>query len=247
MPDVVRKRPDSLVLIPGLGADAAIYQPQRRALGERIIVPPWLVPLSHDETLESYAHRLAEVIRGHPTLKRPFFVGGISLGGMLAAEIAECCGDDVAGLFLIGACLNKSEIPVAFNLLAALGQHVPDGLIMALINRAAPAVIAWWQQLGPAEADLFASVYSRGSVRLLKWGGDAMRRWQSSAVPKCPVFRAHGRLDDVIPIREECMRPGIDLVVPNGRHLISLTHATAVNRWLLERMEDRFVPSCPGG
>ena len=231
----------SLVLIPGLGSDAALYEPQRRALGDRLISPSWIAPLSDDETLESYARRLADVIQAHPKLRRPFYVGGISFGGMLAAEIAECCGNDdggdVAGLFLIGACLRRSEIPAAFHVMARLGQYVPYGLGMGLLRRAAPAVIAPWMKLGPAEADLFAQVYSRGSVRLLKWGALAMHRWETSAVPRAPVYRAHGRRDTVIPILEDQMRPGLDLVVPDGQHLITLTHATAVNRWLLARMD----------
>jgi pimeloyl-ACP methyl ester carboxylesterase len=227
----------SLVLIPGLGSDAALYEPQRRALGDRLVVPPWLPPLNARETLESYARRMAEVIQGDPRVVKPYFVGGISFGGMLAAEIAECCAADVAGLILIGGCTDQSEIPGIFRLLALAGQHVPTGLLMPLARRLAPAVITWWQGLSPEDADLFASVYGRGNIGLLKWGADAMRRWESAIVVRDPVYRAHGRRDDVIPIPEHRMRPGRDLVVPDGRHLISLTHAAAVNRWLLGVMD----------
>ena len=179
---------------------------------------------------------MAEVIRADPRVAKPFFVGGISFGGMLAAEIAECCADDVAGLILIGGCTDKSEIPRIFDLLAIAGQHLPTGLAMGLTRRLAPAVISWWQGLSPENADLFASVYSRGDVSLLKWGADAMRRWNAAITARVPVYRAHGRRDIVIPMPEGQMRPEIDLVVPGGRHLISLTHASAVNAWLLERM-----------
>ena len=234
MPDPGRS---SLVLIPGLGSDAALYEPQRRALGDRLVVPPWISPLDDRETLDSYARRLAEVIRGDPRVVKPFFVGGISFGGMLAAEIAECCSEDVAGLILIGGCTDQSEIPGIFRLLALAGQHVPTGLAMPLTRRLAPAVISWWQGLSPEDGDLFASVYGRGNIGLLKWGADAMRRWESAIVVNAPVYRAHGRRDDVIPIPEHKMEPGRDLVVPDARHLISLTHAEAVNRWLLEVMD----------
>src|SRR5688572_26333760 len=148
----------SLVLIPGLGSDAALYEPQRRALGDRLVVPAWLAPLNERETLESYARRMAEVIKGDPRVVKPYFVGGISFGGMLAAEIAECCASDVAGLILIGGCTDKSEIPPIFSLLAIVGRYLPTGLAMGLTRRAAPAVISWWQGLSPEDADLFASV-----------------------------------------------------------------------------------------
>lgn len=236
----------TLVLIPGLGADAALYELQRRALGERLVVPPWPEPNYQGDTLESYARRIADVVRAMPNVTRPFHVGGLSLGGILAAEIAECCADDVAGVFLIGACLDRSEIPAVFHLLARAGQWMPAGLMLACANRLAPAFISWWQGLDAEMADLYASVYSRGNKRLLRWAALAMSRWQSKACPRAPVYRAHGRRDQIIPIPSERFRPGLDLVVPDGNHLINLTHATAVNRWLLERMASIAAPRVPG-
>src|SRR5690606_32770746 len=83
-----------------------------------------------------------------------------------------------------------------------------------------------------AQKRLYEQVYSRGSKHIFQWGAEAMRKWESSAVPRAPVFRAHGRLDFVIPIDHRLLRPGIDLVVPDGLHLISLSHPQAVNRWI---------------
>lgn len=236
-PSHARRDLASLVLVPGLGADAELYRPQVDGLGrQRVLVTPLLWPTSERETIESYARRLAAWIAARPEVSRPYFIGGLSLGGIIAAEVAECCGEEVAGLLLIGACLRASEIPVRWKVLALLGQHVPDGLGMAGLNRLAPAIIARWQELGPPEAELFQTVYSRASVRHLKWAANAMRRWDRHALPRCPVYRAHGARDDIVPLREEWIRPGIDLVVPDGRHLISLTHAQAVNRWMLRVM-----------
>ena len=236
MPDAAPTNGPTLVLIPGLGADAALYEPQRRALGDRLVVPPWPRPDYGRDTLESYAGKIADVVRAMPNVSRPFYVGGLSLGGMLAAEMAECCGEHVAGLFLIGACLDRGEIPRVFHVLSAVGQVMPIGLMLAGANRLAPAFIARWQGLDPAMSDLYAAVYARGDKRLLRWAARAMSQWQTSAHPRAPVYRAHGRRDDVIPIPEATMRPGVDLVVPDGRHLINLTHAAAVNRWLAARM-----------
>ncbi len=52
-----------------------------------------------------------------------------------------------------------------------------------------------------------------------------------------PTFRAHGSNDRVIPIHEQDMRPGVDLLVPGGKHLIHLTHATIVNRWIASKID----------
>ncbi len=237
----------TLVLIPGLGADAAIYEPQRRALGARLVVPPWPEPDYGRDTLETYARRIADAVRARPDVSRPFCIGGLSLGGILAAEIAECCADDVAGVFLIGACLDRSEIPAVFHLLARAGQWAPTGLMLAAANRLAPAFISWWQGLDAEMADLYASVYSRGNKRLLRWAALAMSQWQSKACPRAPVYRAHGRRDQIIPIPEHRFRAELDLVVPDGNHLINMTHATPVNRWLLARMDASTPRRPPGG
>ena len=229
----------SLVLIPGLGADVAFYARQRQAFGDRLIVPQWIQPQHEDETLEHYAHRLARRIQELPNLRRPFFVGGVSLGGMLAAEIAECCGDDAAGLLLIAACCRRQQVTPLFRVVAAGSGVVPDGLIKGLLNHAVPHAIGWWQGLDPAATDLFNQSTFRTDIPLLKWGGRAIRRWQEPADPKCPVYLAHGRRDWVIPIPEDAMRPGVDLAIPDGRHLIHFTHASAVNRWIRQVMEQR--------
>jgi pimeloyl-ACP methyl ester carboxylesterase len=116
--------------------------------------------------------------------------------------------------------------------IAGLGRYIPVGPAMAMLNHIGPAIISWTQGLDPDATRLYEQVYARGSKRLLQWGAEAMRQWESSAKPRAPVFRAHGRLDFVIPLNEPLLRPGIDLVVPGGLHLIHLSHARAVNRWI---------------
>ena len=225
----------SIVLIPGIGADAGIYAPQREHFGDRLIVPPWVAPTSKRETLASYARRLGDAIRATPGLRRPFAVGGISFGGMLAAEVAEGDRSDVAAVLLIGACTRRTEVTRAFRLAALLGQIVPNGLAKGLLNRVVPEAFETLEGLRGPNRAIIDGVASRTDTRLLKWAALAVRRWEGALRPPVATFRAHGRLDRVIPLRglpREAMRPGVDLVIPDGRHLIHLTHAAQVNRWI---------------
>lgn len=238
-PDAPASLRNDLVLVPGLGADAGLYAPQKAAFGPSVHAINWIDPLTPSESLESYSRRLADAIRARPNLRRPFWIGGISFGGMIAAEIAECCTTDVAGLMLIGACTDRREVAAPIRWVAGLGRHIPVGPAMGMLNHIGPTIISWTQGLDADEARLYEQVYARGSKRLLQWGAEAMRQWESSAFPRAPVVRAHGRRDLVIPLNERLMRPGIDLVVPDGRHLINLTHATAVNRWISQRLNSR--------
>ncbi len=226
----------SLVLIPGLGADAAFYRPQRNYFGDRLVVPPWIAITHRDETINEYACRLAETIRSMPGLRRPFWIGGISLGGMIAARIAECCNEDVAGLFMLGACTRRQQIMPALLAVETPARYIPNGLLKGCLNRMVPASMAWAEGLSPEARQILEETAYRSDTRLLKWGARAIRRWEG-ADPRCQTFHAHGRRDRVIPLKTVPVRVGIDLIIPDGRHLITLSHPDAVNRWMAATME----------
>lgn len=225
-----------LVLVPGLGADAGLYAPQRAYFGERLVIPPWIEPASHNESLDAYGRRLAEVVRRLPNVTPPYFVGGISFGGMVAAEIAEACGEDVAGLFLVGSCTRRDQVRWLIRAACLAGQYVPRGLVKGCLNHLIPTTIGFTEALSADGEDVMHDVWFRADTRLMQWAARGIRNWSSGAHPRCPTFVAHGRWDQIIPIKEDRLRPGVDLVVPDGRHLIHLTHRDVINRWMDARM-----------
>ena len=90
-----------LILVPGLGADRRLFQEQSAAFGD-LILPDWLEP-ERDDTLASYARRLA--VRVDPGTA--CFVGGCSLGGMIALEMSRNL--DAKACFLISSIRSPSE------------------------------------------------------------------------------------------------------------------------------------------
>lgn len=84
----------SLILIPGLAADAAMWQDQLRGLS------PWrpVVSQAHqaETTIESMA---AAVLAAH---EGPLVLCGASMGGMIAMEAARQAPERIAGLALLG-------------------------------------------------------------------------------------------------------------------------------------------------
>ncbi|MFZ1934503.1 MAG: thioesterase domain-containing protein, partial [Thermoguttaceae bacterium] len=74
-----------LILLPGLGADHRLLEPQRAAFPQ-LIVPPWIPPRKH-ESLPQYAERMAQTVA--PPHDVPLVLGGVSFGGMLAYEMAR--------------------------------------------------------------------------------------------------------------------------------------------------------------
>lgn len=222
------------MLIPGLGADAGLFRPQREFFGNRLVVPPW-IEAEPEESLSSYARRLGRTL----DLPRPFWIGGISFGGMMAAEIAEERPDDIAGLVLIGACTDRRQITLPFRLAAKLGPRLPRGIVRGMLNRVVPTLFAAAEGVSndPLATSVLDEVAYRTDVSQLTWGARAIANWTGGAEPKVPTFRAHGRSDAVIPMRESDFRPGVDLVIEGGRHLIHLTHHEIVNRWIASKLD----------
>ena len=72
------------------------------------------------ETLIQYAARIANRLNIQPS----DIIGGISFGGMLAGEIAR--QRHVAGLILLGSCLQPGRLPGLYQWLERLGRFIPD-------------------------------------------------------------------------------------------------------------------------
>src|SRR6476620_10578855 len=74
----------NIYFIPGLGADKKIFRSIRVPQDSKAIYIEWIKPLKN-ENLQSYSYRLAEQI----DTTQPFFIVGLSFGGMLATEIVN--------------------------------------------------------------------------------------------------------------------------------------------------------------
>lgn len=76
---MAEQSPIQRILLPRLGADRRLFEPQSLAFPD-LLVPPWIVPEKH-EKLPDYAARLAKTIAPG---RRPLILGGSSFGGMVA-------------------------------------------------------------------------------------------------------------------------------------------------------------------
>jgi pimeloyl-ACP methyl ester carboxylesterase len=212
------QRPFHLVLLPGLGADHRLFDSQREAFPD-LEVPPWIEPRPR-EPLADYAQRLAHTLRP----SRPLVLGGVSLGGMVAWELARHLNP--AALVLIATCRAPRSISPWFRLFAALGGRMPEMLVQAT----KPFSVLTAGRLSGAgpHASLCLRMYRDSNPRFVRWAAGAVVDWKPCPSVACPVFQIHGACDRIIPSR----RVSADLVVPAGGHLINITHAPLVNRFI---------------
>ena len=215
-----------LVMLPGMGVDARLFEPQRRVF-PNLQVPAWIEPRPH-ETLADYARRWARTIDPEP----PLFLGGVSLGGMVAYLAARHLKP--RAVFLIASCCSGRAISRAFKVGESISRAMPDWVLRRLRGPAANFV-ARLDDCAPPHRRLLHDIAVNCSIPFQRWAGRALAHWTcdgDSGEPGVPVHQIHGGQDRLIPLI-----PGEpDHVIPDGGHLINLTHADHVNRFILERI-----------
>jgi pimeloyl-ACP methyl ester carboxylesterase len=208
-----------LVLLPGLGADCRQWKPQESAF-PRLIVPPWIPPLRGD-TLATYAARLAETV----PRRKPLVLGGSSFGGMLACEMVPHL--QPRAVILVGSCRSPEPLNRAVLWLQPILCRIPRWAIR-ISKPLTPLAVLTLRNLKPEFRRLCATMFQEADPGLMRWGIDAILRWHPAPLVDTPVFHIHGQRDRMI--RASMATP--DCLVPDGGHLINLSHAAEVNDFI---------------
>jgi pimeloyl-ACP methyl ester carboxylesterase len=221
----MREAPDKtttvtrLLLLPGLGADEVLFDPQRRAYPD-LQVPPWVTP-EPGETLPAYATRMAQQQQGGPDL----VLGGISFGGMVALEMAKLLHP--RAVILIASCRSGAAVQPHMRALGRLWCRTPAPL-MRPPPLAAPALAWAFGATTPEGRAMMRHFLETRSPAFVKWGLAALLQWRPDGGPACPVFHVHGGADRLIP----ASRVAANHVVPGAGHLVNVTHAAEVNAFV---------------
>ena len=211
--------PFQLILLPGLGADQRQFEPQRSAFSN-LLVPPWIVP-KRKETLPDYAARLADTI----VVTRPTVLGGSSFGGMVAQEMARHLEPDT--VVLIGSCRSPKALhPVARGIRPIVSLTPVQVFDPAKVF--APVGLRMFSALTSAQRQLCVAMFKEMDCGFMKWACRAILSWVPSGPPAVPVLQIHGGKDRIMPAR--LVEPGE--VIPDGGHLIHLTHPQQVNAFM---------------
>jgi pimeloyl-ACP methyl ester carboxylesterase len=217
-----------LILLPGMGGDARMFGPQLAAI-PGAVVPAWIEPRAREQ-LPIYAARMAQAVNpGGPCV-----VGGASFGGMVAVEMARHL--QARACFLIGSVRCPGELPPRVRMLRPLGRRTASyglALIGALVPTIRASLGRW---LRPASLSMLDQLIE-ADRRFYRWAGGAVLQWTpADGPPAAPVLQIHGDRDHILPHR--FTRP--DVLVRGAGHLLSMSHADAVNEFLRAGME-RFA------
>jgi len=216
-----------LILVPGLGADRRMFAHQAAAF-EQLVVPRWIEPRS-GETLPEYAARFARSLTarsgatGVPAVRPdvPLVLGGVSLGGMIAYEMAAHL--DPAALVLIATCRTRWAL-ARWRPLAPLARRLPRAAFH-LAQWLSPVAARWFSRCPVEIGRLGVEMFRDADPRFMNWALGAIFDWRPSPLPKVPILQIHGWHDRVIPVGSV----QADVVLRDGGHLINMTHPAEVN------------------
>jgi pimeloyl-ACP methyl ester carboxylesterase len=205
-----------MVLLPGIGSDERLFESQHRVF-PNLTVPKWIDPLA-GEPLSSYAEHFARRLN----IRRPFIIGGVSFGGMVALEMARHLKPQA--VLLIASSQNSDFLPPPAKFLISKFPLLLKAML-SLARRFPSILLSPFRVKNNEHRGIFVEMYRAASRDFIFWAINAMNGWEGVERKKTKIFHVHGARDFLIPLKK--VKP--DKVVLDGGHLINLTHSREVN------------------
>lgn len=185
-----------LYLLPGTGADARMYGEEWRAL-EDTVFPDW-PEYRGETTLEAIARRVIEENDIQPSDS----VGGSSLGGMVACEIAMIQHNPE--LILISSATDPKAVNVLLRCLRPTAHLIPAFLVRAFTA---------------LRNSLLFQMFRASEIDFVRATCYAIPGWQGYTGGAQRLLRVHGQRDPVIFHADDAR------LIPKGGHLITMNRA----------------------
>ena len=205
--------------ISGLGADHRVFSFLDLSFCEPVYIN-WIEPEA-GETLPAYALRLRALIPE----EAPVIVG-LSLGGMMAAEIAKA--DSRVKAILISSNKSSEEFPFYLRVFKYVPLHkwIPGKVLKNIQN-------VYTYSFGvkdPEHRKILFDIIADADIPFVRWAIGAMIYWNS---PICTdnIVQIHGTGDRVLRMRY--VKP--DYVIPGGSHTMTFDKHQEVSE-LLRRL-----------
>lgn len=210
--------PHRIYLLPGQGSDKRIFS-QLNFEGFDTIHLTYLIP-EKNERMKEYAVRMLEQVDTTGT----FSFIGVSLGGMIAVEMAKHCRP--AHIIIISSAKTKDELPRKYRMMRKipLNQLFSGKIIRALGLVVQPIV----EPDSMKERSAFKAMLKDKDPLFLERGIDMIIHWDNKTAD-ARIVHIHGTRDHTIPIR----RVDHPVVVKKGSHMMTLTQSTVINELVL--------------
>ncbi|MBC8208155.1 MAG: hypothetical protein H8E79_03170 [Desulfobulbaceae bacterium] len=198
-----------IIILPGMCLDQALYAAPAYKKLDGVQFLSW--PRHQGE--QSIAQLAQRIIR-EQGIQAGDIVGGSSLGGMVAAEIARTI--PLSKIILIGSTLDRTHVNPTLRRLHPLSSIISIKALQVLAAAGAPLC-----------RSRVLTMFGRAEDTFILSMCQAICSWPGNPQPSCPVAHIHGNRDRVI-------LPPTDgaEIIAAGHHLIALSHARQVAAFL---------------
>ncbi|MDQ3190972.1 MAG: hypothetical protein M3Q58_05200 [Bacteroidota bacterium] len=180
-------------LIPGLATDERLFS-NLKINGAELNVIKWEVPLIND-TMESYARKLAEQIDD----SKPFYLLGVSFGGMCAIEIAKFLNP--VKTIIVSSAKGADEIPFFIKMFRYFPIHlIFSQWFIIMLSKAVKHVLG---RHSKKDRDLLIEMLKKCPEKYIKRAINLIINWSctSGTCKDLKIIHIQGTADRVIPIK----------------------------------------------
>ena len=212
-----------IYLVPGLAASPKIFEylnfdPQLFEVHHL----EWLLPLSINESLESYAKRMADLV-----LFENSILIGVSFGGIMVQEMSTFI--NVQKVIIVSSIKSKNELPNRLKILNKIKAHkiIP---IKPLTNIEILEKLAF-NDFTKKRFKLYKKYLAVRDETYLIWAINTLLNWQRiNSVPN--LLHIHGTNDHIFPIKniQNCIK------IAGGTHIMILNKAKSLTKIIVNNL-----------
>ncbi|ACU03165.1 alpha/beta hydrolase [Pedobacter heparinus] len=218
-----------IYLISGLGADRRAFRKLIFPQDFELVYLDWISP-QKNESLDDYATRLALNI----DTSTPFYLIGLSFGGMLATEIAKKLKP--LHTFLISSSPVYSQLPWYYRLAGSL--RLQKLIPIRLLKKGNGIGLKFLGARTDEERILLKQLVVDSDTAFMKWALTCILTWRNKDLP-LNLTHIHGTADLILPIRY--YKP--DKIINNGGHFMVYANAAEISNYIVQKISNEHIRS----
>jgi esterase/lipase len=216
-----------LYFVPGLAASTAIFEHIKLPKDKfKIHLLPWLVPISKDESIQSYAQRMCENIK-----EKNHVLIGVSFGGIMVQEMSKI--SNPLKTILISSVKHHKEFPLRLKI-AKNTRAYKLTPVKALNNIENYAKYLYGDAI-KKRTELYKKYLSMRDEKYLPWAIKNVLHWKQTSENN-NLIHIHGNKDGIFPIKniKNC------IIVDGGTHIMILNKAKKINAILENELSNNL-------